>query len=93
MTASAAAETTRACTIAVAELLNELAHDLETLGGELCSDHALASRHMHALQAIDTIVQKQKALSSLLVADVPALAIRQITLASLADRLIAMIDR
>jgi hypothetical protein len=84
-------EPTGSHTFAIGELLNELANDLEVLGSELCSDYALVARHLGALQAIDLIAQKQKALASVLIAECPADAIRNINLDIFAEKLLAAV--
>jgi hypothetical protein len=60
---------------AVADVLDELGHEIEQLGTALCRDPAFAARHISELQAIDHIAQKQLALAVLMRADCPANAL------------------
>lgn len=46
-----------------------LAVDIETIGTTLCNDPAIIMAHGHALQSIDLIGQRQRALAELLLAD------------------------
>lgn len=71
----------------IAVVLEELALEVEDLGGRLCTDMEIAARHMDVLQAIDLIAQKQRSLARLLEADCPIQAIEQIGLDVLRDRL------
>jgi hypothetical protein len=71
----------------IAVVLEELALEVEDLGGRLCTDMDVAARHMDVLQAIDLIAQKQRSLARLLEADCPIQAIEQIGLDVLRDRL------
>lgn len=71
----------------IAVVLEELALEVEDLGGRLCTDMDIAARHMDVLQAIDLIAQKQRSLARLLEADCPIQAIEQIGLDVLRDRL------
>ncbi len=71
----------------IAVVLEELALEVEDLGGRLCTDLDVAARHMDVLQAIDLIAQKQRSLARLLEADCPITAIEQIGLDVLRDRM------
>ncbi|MBB3359419.1 MULTISPECIES: hypothetical protein [unclassified Novosphingobium] len=71
----------------IAVVLEELALEVEDLGGRLCTDMDVAARHMDVLQAIDLIAQKQRSLARLLEADCPITAIEQIGLDVLRDRM------
>ena len=63
---------------AAAEVLIELGNEIEALGTALCRDPALAETHMHELQAIDLIAQKQRALASLFAAGLSESAIESV---------------
>jgi hypothetical protein len=71
----------------IAEVLEELAQEVETLGTMLCSDMDVAMRHIAALQAIDLIAQKQRSLAILLGAEHPEAEIEQIAIDTLRNRL------
>ncbi|NKJ40689.1 MULTISPECIES: hypothetical protein [unclassified Novosphingobium] len=71
----------------IAVVLEELALEVEDLGGRLCTDMEIATRHMDVLQAIDLIAQKQRSLAKLLEADCPVKAIEQIGIDVLRDRM------
>ncbi len=72
---------------AVADVLSELGDKIEAIGALLCSDPALAARHMEAMQAFDLIAQKQRGLAVLLRADCPASALAALGLDELKLRL------
>lgn len=72
---------------AVADVLTELAEDIELLGGVLCADGALAQRHMQELQTIDLIAQKQRTLADLVRSDCAISALHAIGLEDLKLRL------
>lgn len=74
---------------AVAEVLCELGAEIEALGTALCQDPALAGRHMHELQAIDLIAQKQRSLASLFAAGLTDCAINAVGIETLRVRLTA----
>ena len=82
-----AASRRKAHLAAVADVLDELAGDIELLGAVLCADPVLVDRHMQELQAIDLITQKQRSLGMLLRADCPASALSSIGLDDLKHRL------
>ncbi|WP_420381466.1 hypothetical protein [Novosphingobium sp.] len=71
----------------IAVVLEELSHDIETLGTMLCSDMDLAMRHVAALQAFDMIAQKQRSLAILLDAESPEAHVEQIAIDTLRDRM------
>ncbi|MCB2073371.1 MAG: hypothetical protein H6917_07380 [Novosphingobium sp.] len=50
---------------AISEVLSELGAEIENLGSALCRDPDVVARHMHELQAIDLIAQKQRSLASI----------------------------
>lgn len=77
----------------VAEILCELADDVETLGVTLCHDTEFAARHLEALQAIDQIAQKQRSLAGLLESENTALALEALGLEELKQRLGAAATR
>lgn len=72
---------------AAAEILAELAAELEELGARLCGDPEVAERHMTELQAIDLIVQKQQHLSDLLTAKCPYDAVEKMRIEELKHRI------
>jgi hypothetical protein len=72
---------------AVADVLDELGHEIEQLGAALCRDPAFAAFHIGDLQAIDHIAQKQHALAILMRADCPAEALAIMGLDDLRVRL------
>ena len=74
---------------ALAAVLNELADDIEHLGASLCGDAAFVARHATALQAIDLIAQRQRAVAGLLAADCHACAADAVPLEALRARLVA----
>lgn len=49
----------------IASELRSIAGALEDLGGRLCSDEAVIARHLEALQAIDALSQRERALADL----------------------------
>jgi len=53
---------------AIADEMRQLAIHVEQLGDLLCADAALLARHGVALQAIDLIVQQQRALAAMVAA-------------------------
>ncbi|MFC3592565.1 hypothetical protein ACFOON_02890 [Novosphingobium piscinae] len=60
---------------AAADILSELAVQVEALGARLCADPDVVTRHITELQAIDLIAQKQLHLAELLTADCPRAAV------------------
>ena len=70
----------------VAEVLGELAQEIELLGATLCTNPEFAASHMGELQAIDLIAQKLGSLSGLLRADCAETAIGQVQLDALRQR-------
>ena len=72
-----------------AEVLRELATEIEQLGAQLCTSPAVISNHISALQGIDLIAQKLSALSHMLAAECPVTAVEQIGLESLRQRFAA----
>jgi len=70
----------------VADVLRELATEIEALGTVLCLDRAVLGRHMGTLQAIDLIAQKQRWLATLLQADCPLSAVDTIGVETLKAR-------
>jgi hypothetical protein len=55
--------------VAIADILAEMANDLEHLGAALCRNPAVVTDHIIGLQMIDAIAQKQHALANVLRAD------------------------
>jgi len=72
--------------ITVADILGELAGEIEQLGERLCSDPAIVANHMAQLQVIDLIGQQQRWLAAMLRADCPLAAIDTIGVEALRDR-------
>lgn len=70
-----------------AEILTELAAELEALGARLCTDAAVTSRHITELQAIDLIAQKQLHLAELLLADCPHKAVEAMRIDEMKQRI------
>lgn len=70
----------------VADILVELAVDIEDLGARLCNDPNVITNHLGQLQAIDLIAQKQRWLSTMLRADCPLTAVDTIGVEALKQR-------
>jgi len=70
----------------VAQVLGELAEEIELLGATLCTNPSFAATHMGELQAIDLIAQKLGSLSGLLQADCAETAIGAVQLDGLRQR-------
>lgn len=77
----------RSMCLQFAEELQVARDEIERLGGALCADPAVVTRHMTALQALDLVGQRQLALAMVLRAPDPATAIAAITLEDLRVRL------
>jgi hypothetical protein len=76
----------RLLALGAAELLAELSYEVESLCSSLCSDAALAARHLAALQAVDLVAQKLCGLAELLAAESPATGLARLRLESLRER-------
>ena len=72
---------------AVGAILDELGQQVEQLGTVLCGDAAFAARHVEELQAFDAIVQQQRSLAALLLAECPQSAFDRIGMDDLKARL------
>ncbi|RVU07854.1 hypothetical protein EOE18_01905 [Novosphingobium umbonatum] len=70
----------------VADVLHELASEIEELGTTLCMDPAIIAHHVGTLQSIDLIAQKQRWLATLLKADCPLSAVNTIGVEALKAR-------
>jgi hypothetical protein len=70
----------------VADVLSELASEIEELGTTLCLDPAIIAHHVGTLQSIDLIAQKQRWLATLLHADCPLTAVDTIGVEALKAR-------
>ncbi|WP_206238292.1 MULTISPECIES: hypothetical protein [Novosphingobium] len=70
----------------VADVLHELAAEIEDLGTVLCIDPAVMTSHLRTLQSIDLIAQKQRWLATLLQADCPLSAVNTIGVEALKAR-------
>jgi len=70
----------------VADVLVELAGEIEDLGERLCVDPAIIANHVTQLQAIDLIAQKQRWLATMLRADCPLSAVDTIGVEALRAR-------
>ena len=77
---------------AVAEVLLDLSLDIETMGTTLCADADFVERHVHQLQLIDLVAQKQRSLAKLLRADCPKSAVSEICLDDLRARLSELVE-
>ena len=78
--------------LAVADVLLELAEDIEMMGEALCRDGEVVGRHLPKLQAIDLIAQKQRSLAALLRADCPVSALAEIGMEELKVRLTGLME-
>ena len=76
--------------LAVADILLELADDIELIGASLCQDARLVDLKIKELQGIDLIAQKQKSLVNLLRANCPTTALQEIGLDHLRERLVEL---
>lgn len=72
-----------------AEVLAELATEIEQLGAQLCTSPAVVAGHLSTLQGIDMIAQKLQALAHMLGAECPVTAVEQLGLESLRERFAA----
>ena len=70
----------------VADVLIELAAEIEELGGRLCTDPTIIANHISQLQSIDLIAQKQRWLATMLHADCPLSAVDTIGVEALKER-------
>lgn len=75
--------------LSLADVMSELACEIEQLGGVLCSSPELAGQFPRELQALDLIAQMQQAMAGLLQADCMGCAIDEVRIESLRDRLSA----
>ena len=75
--------------MALADVMSELACEIEQLGAVLCTSPDLAGRFPRELQALDLIAQMQQAMAGLLQADCMGCAIEEVRIESLRDRLSA----
>jgi len=71
----------------VAAVLDNLAHEIEALGHQLCGDPDLLARYLGELQRFDRIAQFQRELASLLRADCHQTALNQLRMEELAELL------
>lgn len=70
-----------------ADILDELADDIEAIGARLCTDMAIAQRHAVQLQGMDLQAQTARCLAQVLRSDCPATAVAAISLEALQERL------
>ena len=70
----------------MAVMLSEISTQLEKLGEVLCHDAEFVNRHVHELQAIDLIAQKQRALANVLGAECPVSALDGVGLEEIVAR-------
>jgi len=77
----------------VAEVLDGMGLEIESLGTRLCADPAFVATHLDDLQAIDRIAQFQHALADVLRAQCMTSALDCIGIDELAARLTASGDR
>lgn len=78
--------------LAMAEVLDELGAEVETLGEVLCRDASFADRHCRELQAIDLIAQKQRALAAILAGGFSEHEMRHISLDALRERFCGFLE-
>ncbi len=71
----------------VADVLDSLTHEIETLGHTLCGDPDLLTRYIGELQRFDRIAQFQRELAGLLRADCHRTALSQLRMDELAELL------
>ena len=71
----------------VAEILEELAGEVECLGESLCADPDVIVRHMDQLQGIDLIAQTARQLGMLVGSGNPTAALDDVRLEALRHRL------
>lgn len=71
----------------IAEELENMRQETESLGTMLCSDPDVAMRHMNALQSLDLLGQTQLALAKILRAEDPDQALADTDLHNLRERL------
>ncbi|MEN7538312.1 hypothetical protein [Aurantiacibacter flavus] len=71
----------------VAEILEELAGEVECLGENLCADPDVIGRHFDKLQGIDLIAQTARQLGMLVGSDNPTAALGDVRLEALRHRL------
>lgn len=71
----------------IAEELEHMRTETESLGAVLCSDPDIAMRHLSALQSLDLLAQTQLALAKILRADDPNEALANTDLHNLRERL------
>ncbi len=74
---------------AVAQVLTELAEDVEDLGSGLCANPLITAEHMVELQGIDLFAQTLRQLSDVLAANDPAVGAAQIKMEKLRDRILS----
>lgn len=73
----------------VAEVLDEIALDIEALGCGLCLDPALVAAHGESLQAIDRLAQTMAALAHVMRSACLDSAMAGVALEDLRDKLVA----
>ena len=83
---SASTEHIAAHLTTVADVLIELASEIEELGARLCTDPTIIANHIAQLQSIDLIAQKQRWLATMLHADCPLSAVDTIGVEALKER-------
>lgn len=71
----------------IADELENMRQETESLGAMLCSDPDVAMRHMNALQSLDLLGQTQLALAKILRAEDPDQALADTDLHNLRERL------
>ncbi|MCC2602483.1 hypothetical protein [Sphingopyxis yananensis] len=71
----------------IADELENMRQETESLGALLCSDPDVALRHMNALQSLDLLAQTQLALAKILRAENPEDALANTDLHNLRERL------
>ncbi len=71
----------------IATVLDGLAHEVESLGHELCSQPELLARFLGELQRFDRIAQFQREIAGLLRAECHGTALNELRITELADLL------
>ena len=70
-----------------ADILDELAANIEVIGAGLCSDEETAARHAGELQGMDLQAQTARCLAQVLRSDCPKSAVATIGVEALQERL------
>jgi hypothetical protein len=79
----------RALLLRIADELENMRNETESLGTTLCGDPEIAMRHLSSLQSLDLLAQTQMALAKILRASDPSEALAATDLHNLRERLVA----